>query len=254
MHFSADDQLICLHDLSVDRTSTSHGPAYERTLAELQTLDFGSWKVRRPRADQRTLITLAELLELTADARARGVDVSLAIETKHPNPRGHGGRGRRGRPARAVRLDSAREPGADHLLLPARVWTEPRRCCRTCRAPCCIEHRPRASGATVTCRTASARSARTTCCCARIPATSTGCWPTVTRSTSGRSTQARDVTWCLSLGVSRNHHRRSCRRRGAVARWEGRRAAYRLRFSRESRPRRLRHPGQGRGGADRRRP
>jgi glycerophosphoryl diester phosphodiesterase len=87
VHFSADGQLICLHDLSVDRTSTSTGPAYERTLAELQTLDFGSWKLRRPSEEQRTLIGLAELLELTADARRRGVDVSLAIETKHPNPR-----------------------------------------------------------------------------------------------------------------------------------------------------------------------
>ncbi|HEU5484518.1 MAG TPA: glycerophosphodiester phosphodiesterase family protein [Microlunatus sp.] len=88
VHFSADDQLICLHDLTVDRTSTSQGRAYDLTLAELKTLDFGSWKVRCPSADQRTLVTLAELIELTADARGRGVDVSLAIETKHPNPRG----------------------------------------------------------------------------------------------------------------------------------------------------------------------
>jgi len=87
VHFSADGQLICLHDLSVDRTSTSTGRAYERSLAELQTLDFGSWRVRRPTDEQRTLIGLAELLELTADARGRGVDISLAIETKHPNPR-----------------------------------------------------------------------------------------------------------------------------------------------------------------------
>ncbi len=87
VHFSADGQLICLHDLTVDRTSADSGAAYERTVAELQTLDFGSWKRRRPSVDQRTLITLAELIELTAAARARGVDVSLAIETKHPNPR-----------------------------------------------------------------------------------------------------------------------------------------------------------------------
>jgi glycerophosphoryl diester phosphodiesterase len=87
VHFSADGQLICLHDLAVDRTSTSSGAAYGRTLAELRTLDFGSWKIRRPSADQRALITLAELLELTAAARRRGVDVALAIETKHPNPR-----------------------------------------------------------------------------------------------------------------------------------------------------------------------
>lgn len=87
VHFSRDGQLICLHDLTVDRTSGSRGAAYERTVAELQGLDFGSWKVRRPKPDQRTLITLAELLELAAGARARGTDVSLAIETKHPNPR-----------------------------------------------------------------------------------------------------------------------------------------------------------------------
>lgn len=88
VHFSGDGQLICLHDLTVTRTSSAAGTAYERTLAELQTLDFGSWKVRRPSLDQRTLITLAELVALTAAARDRGVDVSLAIETKHPNPRG----------------------------------------------------------------------------------------------------------------------------------------------------------------------
>lgn len=87
VHFSGDGQLICLHDLTVNRTSTSQGAAYERTVAELQGLDFGSWKVRRPSPEQRTLVTLAELIELTAQARGRGVDVSLAIETKHPNPR-----------------------------------------------------------------------------------------------------------------------------------------------------------------------
>ena len=88
VHFSGDGQLICLHDLSVDRTSTSQGTAYERSVAELQDLDFGSWKVSRPSVEQRTLVTLAELIELTAQARGRGVDVTLAIETKHPNPRG----------------------------------------------------------------------------------------------------------------------------------------------------------------------
>lgn len=88
VHYSGDGHLICLHDLTVDRTSTSHGRAYDRSLAELRILDFGSWRTRRPSPDQRRLITLAELIELTAVARARGVDVSLAIETKHPNPRG----------------------------------------------------------------------------------------------------------------------------------------------------------------------
>ena len=88
VHYSGDGHLICLHDLTVDRTSTGHGRAYERTLTELRALDFGSWRTGRPSPDQERLITLAELIELTANARARGVDVSLAIETKHPNPRG----------------------------------------------------------------------------------------------------------------------------------------------------------------------
>jgi glycerophosphoryl diester phosphodiesterase len=88
VQFSADDELICLHDLDLDRTSDATGPAVERTVAELRRVDFGSWRVRRPDADQRALITLAELLELVRTARDRGVEVSLVIETKHPNPRG----------------------------------------------------------------------------------------------------------------------------------------------------------------------
>lgn len=48
VHYSGDGHLICLHDLTVDRTSTSHGRAYDRSLAELRILDFGSWRTRRP--------------------------------------------------------------------------------------------------------------------------------------------------------------------------------------------------------------
>jgi glycerophosphoryl diester phosphodiesterase len=36
VHFSADDELVCLHDLTLDRTSTSSGPAYERSVSELK--------------------------------------------------------------------------------------------------------------------------------------------------------------------------------------------------------------------------
>ncbi|MFP5282396.1 MAG: glycerophosphodiester phosphodiesterase [Actinomycetes bacterium] len=88
VHLSADSQLICLHDLSVDRTSDGRGLASTRTVAQLRALDFGSWRVRRPTRDQRSLVTLPELLALVAEARAAGIEVSLAIETKHPNSRG----------------------------------------------------------------------------------------------------------------------------------------------------------------------
>ena len=184
VHFSADGQLICLHDLSVDRTSTSTGRAYERTLAELQTLDFGSWKVRRPTDEQRTLIGLAELLELTADARGRGVDVSLAIETKHPNPRTtevedevaallepYGWTA----PGSPVRIISFFLPGLEraaevlpHLPRTLLIEKDARRVAG--RAPA-----PRAS----------ARSGPTTCCCGTTRTSSPGPSTTGTRCTSG---------------------------------------------------------------------
>ncbi len=88
VQFSADDHLICLHDLTLDRTSNGSGPAFARRLDDLQQLDFGSWATPRPSPDQRRLVTLAELLIMVAEARERGVPVGLAIETKHPNPRG----------------------------------------------------------------------------------------------------------------------------------------------------------------------
>lgn len=88
VHLSADDHLICLHDLSLDRTSDARGLVSRRTVAQLRALDFGSWRIRTPSPDQRALVTLEELLGLVAQARAAGTEVSLAIETKHPNPRG----------------------------------------------------------------------------------------------------------------------------------------------------------------------
>lgn len=88
VQFSADDQLICLHDSRIDRTSTATGIAFDLTVAELKALDFGSRFTADPTDEQRSLITLAELLIMVNEARQREIDVTLAIETKHPNPRG----------------------------------------------------------------------------------------------------------------------------------------------------------------------
>ncbi len=88
VHFSADDQLICLHDLKVDRTATSTGYACGLTVAELKRLDFGTRRLPRPTAEQRELVTLVELMIMVRDARDLGVPVRLVIETKHPNRRG----------------------------------------------------------------------------------------------------------------------------------------------------------------------
>jgi glycerophosphoryl diester phosphodiesterase len=88
VHFSADDQLICLHDLTVDRTSTTVGRVSELTVAQLKRLDFGSRKYPGATAEQCELVTLAELLAMIVAARADGIPVSAVIESKHPNPRG----------------------------------------------------------------------------------------------------------------------------------------------------------------------
>lgn len=86
--FTADDQLILLHDADIDRTSNGAGPVFDYTLAELRELDFGSWWKSEPESDEKSIMTLAQLLDLIAAARADGAQVTLNLETKHPNPRG----------------------------------------------------------------------------------------------------------------------------------------------------------------------
>lgn len=88
VHFSADDQLICLHDLVVSRTSTVEGRAIDLTVDQLKRLDFGSRAAVPQPPTGRELITLAELMSMVREARAAGTAVEMSIETKHPNPRG----------------------------------------------------------------------------------------------------------------------------------------------------------------------
>jgi glycerophosphoryl diester phosphodiesterase len=88
VQFSADDELVCLHDRTLDRTSTSSGSVYERSVPELKELDFGSRRVADPKPEQRELVTLRDLMIMVRDARQDHVPVSLVIETKHPNDRG----------------------------------------------------------------------------------------------------------------------------------------------------------------------
>ncbi len=88
VQFSADDQLICLHDLTVDRTALVQGRAIDLTVEQLKRLNFGARRSSRLTADEGELITLAELMGMVQDARAGGTPVTLTVETKHPNPRG----------------------------------------------------------------------------------------------------------------------------------------------------------------------
>lgn len=97
VRLTADGHLVCVHDRRVNRTSNGRGAVSALELAELNTLDFGSWKTRRAArarvGDEEepdwesevpgdtSVLTLERLLELVADAGRR---VELAIETKHP--------------------------------------------------------------------------------------------------------------------------------------------------------------------------
>lgn len=89
IHLSSDGFIVCHHDPTVDRTSNSAGQVADKTLAQLKSLDFSSWRNPQiPAAfgelhDQ--LITLRELVELMLYSDR---DVGLAIEIKHPSPFG----------------------------------------------------------------------------------------------------------------------------------------------------------------------
>jgi glycerophosphoryl diester phosphodiesterase len=89
IHLSSDGFVVCHHDPTVDRTSDSNGRVGDKTLAELKSLDFSSWKNPRIPASHgklhEQLLTLRELVELLQDA---GRPVGLAVEIKHPSPYG----------------------------------------------------------------------------------------------------------------------------------------------------------------------
>ncbi len=89
VRLTADRELVCWHDATVDRTSDGHGPVHEHTLAELRRLDVSSWKDPSVppgygRAAEQ-LLAFTDLLDL---ARAAGRPVVLAVELKHPSPFG----------------------------------------------------------------------------------------------------------------------------------------------------------------------
>lgn len=89
VHLTEDLELVCIHDPTLDRTSSGTGEVGDHTLQQLRELDFASWKGANipPEyggiADQ--LLTLDELLNLL---REDGRELELAIELKHPSPFG----------------------------------------------------------------------------------------------------------------------------------------------------------------------
>lgn len=85
VRLTADDQLVCVHDARIDRTSSGRGWVSAMTLAELREHDFRAWheggEPRENPAPRDSVLTLETLLDLAGSA---GRPVGLSIETKHP--------------------------------------------------------------------------------------------------------------------------------------------------------------------------
>jgi glycerophosphoryl diester phosphodiesterase len=125
VRLTADGHLVCVHDRTLRRTASTPGLVSTMELAELDQLDFASWKNpwadlddEAPERDERLdrVLTLRALLETVADYDRR---VEVAIETKHPTRYG-------GLVERRV-VDMLRDFGWDRGGSPARVmsfsWT-----------------------------------------------------------------------------------------------------------------------------------
>jgi glycerophosphoryl diester phosphodiesterase len=90
VRLTADGHLVCVHDRDLRRTASTRGIVSAMDLADLDSLDFASWKNpwadlddEAPDRDEALgkVLTLRKLLETVADYDR---PVELAIETKHP--------------------------------------------------------------------------------------------------------------------------------------------------------------------------
>jgi glycerophosphoryl diester phosphodiesterase len=95
IRITADGHLVCVHDRRVNRTSDGNGLVSTLELAQLEGLDWGSWKRLSAanggqeseipdvvdRSDRSHLLTLRNLFGVVKDC---GRSVQLAVETKHP--------------------------------------------------------------------------------------------------------------------------------------------------------------------------
>ncbi|MPZ27402.1 MAG: glycerophosphodiester phosphodiesterase [Micromonosporaceae bacterium] len=78
VRLTSDGHLVCLHDRRLERVSNGRGRVSAYTLAQLDQLDFGSWRGTGP----APLLTLERLLRAV---RAAERPVRLLVETKHPS-------------------------------------------------------------------------------------------------------------------------------------------------------------------------
>ena len=82
VRLTRDGHLVCIHDASIDRTSTGQGRVTRLTLAELNRYDYTTWHAGGKPTGEGGILTLDRLLTLARDA---GRPLRLLIESKHPS-------------------------------------------------------------------------------------------------------------------------------------------------------------------------
>lgn len=73
VQLTRDGRLVVLHDRQLGRTVAGEGPVRERTLAELQALDAGSWSA--PQWSAERVPSLDQVLEWTAGRAELNVEI-----------------------------------------------------------------------------------------------------------------------------------------------------------------------------------
>lgn len=78
IYLSSDGRIVALHDETTERTTNRDWVVAEHTLAELRTLDAGSWKHAKY-ANER-LPTLAEMLAVVPDGKRIFIEIKCGAE------------------------------------------------------------------------------------------------------------------------------------------------------------------------------
>jgi glycerophosphoryl diester phosphodiesterase len=89
VRLTRDGHLVCIHDRRLDRTSNGRGLVSRATLAQMEGLDFTSWRTRhlarQARSQVKGVLTLDRLLAAVVEADR---PLRVLIETKHPTRHG----------------------------------------------------------------------------------------------------------------------------------------------------------------------
>jgi len=81
---TADRKVVVIHDDTLDRTTSGEGPVRERTLAEIRSLDAGSWFA--PRFNTERVPLLAEVIAATAGRCMLNIEIKeSAFEEDFPD-------------------------------------------------------------------------------------------------------------------------------------------------------------------------